>query len=141
MIYVKVFDHTGAFLRVEECMYPMYVMVQPEHNSLIGCARREADGIVTNSENGIYCIEGRSLGNFADENTKTAVFASLSDYDEYVMQQEQTDPEDDSPVIPEDVPEETILTRAELTRRITELEAQNEFLQDCILEMSEAIYG
>lgn len=54
---------------------------------------------------------------------------------------ETADPEDLAPEIPEDSAESEILTRAELTAKVSELEEQNTMLLECLLEMSEAVYA
>ena len=51
------------------------------------------------------------------------------------------DPEDTNPEVEEGVDESTIMTRAQLTEKVSELEAQNAMLMDCLLEMSEAVYA
>ena len=55
------------------------------------------------------------------------------------IKRDAPDPEDDAPADPE--PDNPPLTRAELTAKVAELEATNEFLTNCILEMSEMIYA
>lgn len=119
---------------------PVFVKFQPANSILVRCDERDACGIVSLDGSSIYTLAGKNIGGGFDSE-ETAVIIPYAEYEELSLLEEQTDPEEDSPVIPEDVPEETILTRAELTRRITELEEQNALLQDCILEMSEAVYG
>ena len=51
------------------------------------------------------------------------------------------DPEDTNPEIGEGEEESTIMTRAELTAKVNELEEQNAMLLECLLEMSETIYA
>lgn len=61
-------------------------------------------------------------------------------YEEYV--EPTDDPEDTEPEVSEELTEESkILTRAELTEKVTELEEQNAMLMECLLEMSEAVYA
>ena len=43
--------------------------------------------------------------------------------------------------IPDDTDEEEVLTRAELTEKVKELETRNDFLEECLLEMSEVVYA
>lgn len=56
------------------------------------------------------------------------------------IKRDEPDEEDTDPIIPDESAEPP-LTRAELTAKIAELEEQNSFLTDCILEMSEMIYA
>lgn len=141
MIFVKVTDRNGVTLSIEAVQYPSYFKREHTNNILVGCSLQEAEGIQLPGKIGLCLIEGRSLGEFETNDMNIATFVSLSEYEEYDETNKLVDPEDESPQIPEDVPEETILTRAELTQRIESLEEQNEFLQNCILEMSEIIYS
>lgn len=142
MRYFKIVSSDGSRFTVVSSFSPTFLRYQSENNILVGCDEQFADGIALSFEGHEVCVlDGKSLHRYQEETTPVAIEISQLMYDEYISTQEQTDVEDETPVIPENVPEETILTRAELTRRITELEAQNKFLQDCILEMSEAIYG
>ena len=53
---------------------------------------------------------------------------------------DEVDPEDIEPEV-EDETESTIMTRAELTNKVAELEEQNAMMMECLLEMSEIIYA
>ena len=139
MTYFKIISNDGE----PSCVYatnPIFIRVQNTNGIVVRCEQKDACGIVGQNGNDIYTLFGKTLGNGFDSENK-AVVISYSEYEEILNAQNRVDIEDESPQIPEDVPEETVMTRVELTRRITDLEAQNEFLQDCILEMSEAIYG
>ena len=66
----------------------------------------------------------------------TAVFITQADYELL----KDTDPEDNNPAPPDD-PGTEVLTRAQLSAKVAELEATNATLLECVLEMSEAVYA
>lgn len=89
-----------------------------------------------------YSDEGKSLlqvetGRIYDE--AVDIEGAPYTYEEYA--EPTDDPEDTAPEIEEDIDESEILTRAELTAKVTELEEQNAMLMECLLEMSEAVYA
>lgn len=135
MTFFKVISDNGQILFVEKTETPNYVCRQKTHNIIIGCKKKDAEGIVIDHGESVLCVlMGKTLTGYDnDEVIPVAVEISELEYEEYTRAQEQYDIEDESPQIPEDVPEETVMTRAELTQRI-------EFLEDCLLEMSKVIY-
>lgn len=71
----------------------------------------------------------------------TAVFITDAEYDEIVLVLDPPDPEDEDPEIPDGTDEEEVLTRAELTELVRQLEQRNDFLEECLMEMSEIVYA
>lgn len=140
MTYYKIISDDDKLICAYAVSSPVYIHVQKENGILVRCDYNDASGIVSPDGEHVYTLFGKTIGAGFDSPEKAAII-SYVEYEAYIMEQDQIDTEDESPQIHEDVPEETILTRAELTRRITELEEQNEFLQNCILEMSEIIYS
>lgn len=62
-------------------------------------------------------------------------------YVEYEEPVDTDDPEDTNPEVEEGTDESSVMTRAELTEKVTELEEQNAMLMECLLEMSETVYA
>ena len=135
MTFFKVISDNGQILFVEKTEAPNYVCRQKTHNIIIGCKKKEAEGVVIDHGENVLCVlDGKTLIGYSnDETIPVAVEISELEYEEYTRAQEQIDPEDESPQILEEMPAETVMTRAELTQRI-------EFLEDCLLEMSKVIY-
>jgi hypothetical protein len=63
------------------------------------------------------------------------------EYEEPIEPEFSDDPEDTNPEIEEGEDESTIMTRAELTAKVTALEEQNAMLMECLLEMSGIVYA
>ena len=113
---------------------PAFVKLQAKNNIKVRCSEHYAQGIISLNGQEVYQLPGKAALPGVD---KTAVEITMTEYDEIIS---GYDPEDDTPVIPDDDPEEP-LTRAELTAKVRQLEERNEFLEDCLLEMSEIVYG
>lgn len=142
MTYIKIKSADAEQDRCIAILTPMFVKYQDRNGILVKCSKDDAQGIISPEDNNtVYYLQGRDATGFNVDNLITASLSNLSEYEAYISQQTDKDIEDEFPQISDDTPEETVLTRAELTRRITELEEQNEFLQNCILEMSEIIYS
>lgn len=135
MVYIKVFDADDREIGVERIELPVYVRWQASNNYPVRCDKADAQGIVSENDELIYLLNGSLPHGYPEP---YAVYITKQEYDEKMV----NDPEDNDPVIPEDTPEEEpVLTRAELSRKVAELEEQNSFLTDCILEMSEVVYA
>ena len=133
MIYYKVLypDNRVCFY---ESISPLFVKRQDSNNLLVICSEIEAKGIISPEDNNTVCIlDGQTIDGYSVETSPIAYIISQGEYEEYLLEHDQIDPEDESPQIPEEMPAETVMTRAELTQRI-------EFLEDCLLEMSKVIY-
>ncbi len=142
MFYFKIVADHDNVIGVIAFELPSFIKWQERNRRLVRCPKEEAQGIVSDADNNtIYRLNNQQIPGVENDGLLSAVSISQAEYEEYEATHRQEDPEDLTPEIPEDTPEEEILTRAELTQKIKELETQNEFLQDCLLEMSEVVYG
>lgn len=122
MIYIKVLDSEGLTASVEALDPPIYVYIQPKNGALLRCIETLAQGVVSADGSVIYQLQDKESLN---RDVATAVIITTAEYYELEATLGQTDPEDTTPEIPEDVTDESnILTRAELTNKVAELEEQ-----------------
>lgn len=133
MIYLKVLDADGNFVSAEEIETPIYVKYQSRNKLLLQCPALHAQGIVSANGSETCQLDGRDT---IPGMTHTAVIIPQADYELL----KDTDPEDNNPAPPDD-PGAEVLTRAELSAKVAELEAANATLLECVLEMSEAVYA
>lgn len=134
MLYISIVGDNENSIGVEAIVDPVFVKYQMKHNMFICCEQSEAQGIVSGNGENIY----RLVDEEVPECEFYAHIITESEYDEWVAQHPIEDPEDTTPDAPEG---EIVLTRAQLTQKVKELEEVNEFLSDCLLEMSEVIYA
>jgi hypothetical protein len=112
-------------LEIEEPMF-----VRRLRNGVIDlCNEAHAQGIVSPDQERYYQLGGKESMDVGD--TLVAVEIYGTEYDEIVHG--LPDPEDTEPEIPDGTPEETILTRKELTDEVTALKAANEDLKQQLL--------
>lgn len=135
MIWIKVMDGE-TLIAAEAHERPQYVRRQ-SNGAIVLCDEAFAQGIVSKDGSVIYQLDGKAP--IGIDGCSTAYQIYGTEYDELIR--EVPDTEDDTPELPPDTPEDKILTRAELTARVQELEAQNAMLTDCLLEMSEVVYA
>lgn len=131
MLYVKILDG-GEIVGAEALDAPAYVKYQTRNHVVVRCSELDAQGILSKDGDEIYQLQDKAAlpGEY-----KTAVPISMMEYDELGYE----DSEDTDPVVPdEDTP---VMTRAELTAKVQELEETNAMLMECLLEMSEAVYA
>lgn len=83
---------------------------------------------------GLVAAESIPIGSNVQEITR-------EEYEACMEQIRQQDQEDLLPDVPDGMTAEDVYTRSELTIKIKELEEQNELLKNCLLEMSELVYG
>lgn len=133
MIYLKVLDADGNLSSVEAIENPAYVKYQSKNKLLIRCSEFHAQGILSANDAVAYMLDGKDP---IPGLTRTAYIIGVAEYE----QLRSTDPEDTDPVLPEDT-ETEVLTRAQLTAKVAELEQANATLTECLLEMSEAVYA
>lgn len=133
MIYLKVLDADGKLSSVEAIENPTYVKYQSKNKLLIRCSEFHAQGILSANDAMAYRLEGKDP---IPSLTQTAYVVGLAEYE----QLKATDPEDTDPVLP-DYTDTKVLTRAQLTAKVVELEQANATLTECLLEMSEAVYA
>lgn len=133
-MYIKVFDAEDNYIGVENIKNPCFIRWQTSNDKQVRCEQSEAQGILSADENKIYLINGVMPHGVKKQ---YAVIIEKSEYDSLAS----NDPEDEIPDIPENTQPEEILTRAQLSEKVAKLELQNEFLAECLLEISEVIYA
>ena len=133
MIYLKVLDADGNFVSAEAIETPIYVKYQSRNKLLLQCPALHAQGIVSANGSETYQLDGRDA---IPGMVHTAVFITQADYELL----KDTDPEDNNPTPPDD-PGTEVLTRAQLTAKVAELEETNTMLMECVLGMSETCYA
>ena len=133
-MYIKTFDANDVLTGAEHLVDPCFVRWQIPNGLMVRCEKAQAQGLVGEDNNTVYLYNGampRGVKEaYAEEITK-------EEYD--AIKRGEPDPEDDDPVDPD--PEEPPMTRAELTASVAELREQNAMLTECLLEMSEIVYG
>lgn len=121
MIYIKVMQG-DEIVTAEAHDSPVYVCRQDKNNILVRCSEPNAQGILSLDGSTVYQLDGKaSLGL---EDGYTAYFTYMTDYEEIIAGIESTDDEDANPVVPDGGSADDILTRAELTAKVKELEEE-----------------
>lgn len=120
MLCVKVMSG-DSMIGLEAIDSPVYVMLQ-KNNVVVRCLEPVAQGIVSLDGSEIYQLDGKtSLG----DGYSLAVPITIAEYDELAANYEgEEDPEDTNPEVPEGTGEGDVLTRAQLTAKVAELEEQ-----------------
>lgn len=119
MIYIKVLKD-DTVVAVEAHPSPVYVYKQA-NGVLVRCTERKAQGILSIDGGTVYQLyEKDALANA----TMTAMVITTTEYLSLVDTLDKEDTEDTDPVVPEDTTEEEVLTRAELTAKVTALETE-----------------
>lgn len=119
MIYIKVLKD-DTVVAVEAHPSPVYVYKQA-NGVLVRCTERKAQGILSIDGSTVYQLyEKEALANA----TVTAMVITTTEYLSLVDTLDKEDTEDTDPVVPEDTTEEEVLTRAELTAKVTALETE-----------------
>lgn len=119
MIYIKVLKD-DTVVAVEAHPSPVYVYKQA-NGVLVRCTERKAQGILSIDGGTVYQLyEKEALANA----TMTAMVITTTEYLSLVDTLDKEDTEDIDPVVPEDTTEEEVLTRAELTAKVTALETE-----------------
>lgn len=118
MLYIKVMDGSGAIIGAEAHESPIYVN-RLRNGTINECSEHYAQGVVSLDGSQTYQLDGReSLG---IDNALTAAPIYGTEYEQIIQSLDPRDPEDDDPVIPDPEPEETPMTRAELTEAVKSL--------------------
>lgn len=119
MIYIKVLKD-DTVVAVEAHPSPVYVYKQA-NGVLVRCTERKAQGILSIDGGTVYQLyEKEALANA----TMTAMVITTTEYLSLVDTLDKEDTEDTDPVVPEDTTEEEVLTRAQLTAKVTALETE-----------------
>ena len=135
MLYLRIVDSLGNET-VEAHADPVYVRMTKY--GIYICEERDAQGVASLDGSEIYQLDGKPSLDL--DNGLTAFTMYEAEYEEWIETHGVPDPEDEDPEIPEgdeDVP----MTRAELTAKVQEQEETIAMLTECILEMSEIVYG
>jgi len=145
MLYVKIIGSNGQIISAEEHAEPVFVCYQNRNGIIVRCSAGQAQGILSIDGTQIYFLRGHKQmpGDYL-----VAEEISQADYEQLLTELEIPDePEPDSE--PEPGPDlEPVMSIEVMRRKIIELEENNaekderiEFLEDCLLEMSEVVYG
>lgn len=119
-----------------------YVRWQKKNGLFLNCEAEQADGIISSGGSEIYLLEDAQAEHFPETPTVTLVEITEEEYlqirDELDAGNEIANPggneqqSDDSPA----------KTRmAQLESLVADLQAQNDMLAECLMEMSEIVYG
>lgn len=120
MVYIKVMQG-DTVVTAEAHETPVYVCRQ-KNGIIKRCTEQSAQGILSLDGSTIYQLEGKDSLNL--DNGYTADFTYMTVYEEIIAGITEEDTEDTNPDVPEDTPEEEILTRAELTAKVKALEEE-----------------
>lgn len=120
MVYIKVMQG-DTVVTAEAHENPVYVCRQ-KNGIIKRCTEQSAQGILSLDGSTIYQLEGKDSLNL--DNGYTADFTYMTVYEEIIAGITEEDTEDTNPDVPEDTPEEEILTRAELTAKVKALEEE-----------------
>ena len=142
MLYIKIMKN-DTVIAVEAHPKPVYVHKQP-NGTVVACSERKAQGILSVDASVIYQLEGKEP---LEGTTLTAAPITTAEYLSLVESLDE---------LPEESPEEPtepgtedegekVMTTTQMRERIldleTNLETSNEFLKDCLLEISTVIYA
>ena len=117
MIYVK-FTEGEGYVALPD---PVYVIRQKNGIAVRTDKAKKAQGLLDPEGRELWQLLGREpLG----DTCATVELVSLEEYEANADPQPEEDPEDTQPEIPEGVEETDILTRAELTERVRQLEEE-----------------
>ena len=117
MIYIKVLKD-DTVVAVEAHPSPVYVYKQA-NGVLVRCTERKAQGILSIDGGTVYQLHEKEA---LENATMTAMVITTTEYLSLVDTLDKEDTEDTDPVVPEDTTEEEVLTRAQLTAKVTALE-------------------
>ena len=134
MKFIKVLNTYGDLVSVEALEEPVYVMFQTRNNKLIRCSERLAQGILDVTGSTIYQLSERPL--LPDEPDRTAVIITQAEYDELSQDYPEPNPKPD-----DSEQDDPPLTVGEMRAKLAEQEATISMLTECLLEMSEIVYG
>jgi len=124
MIYIKILDNENVITSIEAIDIPVYVYKHPKNGKVLRCVQPLGQGIISSDGKSIYQLDGKD---HIDRAVATAIIITEAEYLESLStlnKDENADIEDTEPEISENIPEEKILTRAELTVKLLELEEQ-----------------
>ncbi len=118
-LYIEVIKD-DTIIAAEAHPTPVYVYKQT-NGVVVRCTERKAQSILSIDGSTIYQLDGKE----ALENTDmVAMVITTTEYLVLVEELDKEDTEDTDPEFPEDVPEEEVLTRAQLTAKVAVLEEE-----------------
>ena len=130
---------------IDACESLNYVRWQDKNRLFIGCASEWADGLISSDGSEIYILDGaRPLDLPADAAYRTVTYEEITP-EEYQEIRDELDA-GQAIVIPDPEPSgddtpQPQTRLAQLESQVAELAEQNAMLVECILEMSEVVYG
>ena len=133
-IYIKIMDDTGTVVAVEALTPPVYVYKQPSNGEIVRCIDTLAQGVLDAEGANIYQLYGKET---IDRAVATAMVITTAEYDELLLSlgtSEDEDEEDTDPEVPEGTEITQIMTRAELTEKVNELDEAMELLLSGVTE-------
>lgn len=131
---------------IDACESLNYVRWQDKNRLFIGCTSEWADGLISSDGSEIYILDGaRPLDLPADAAYQTVTYEEITP-EEYQEIRDELDagqaiviPDAEEPSGEDSPKPQTRL--AQLEDQVAELADQNAMLIECILEMSEVVYG
>lgn len=148
MIYYKIISGTDVIDATDNLVTVRYSTAS---KSVMRCNEREGpNGIISSDGQYIWHVEG--WNEFGDGVKRDTVKLFEITESEYIQLREKLDesgkvPEPDNPETPEN-PDETVMTPVEMRVKIKELTAtvdslqtRNDFLEECLMEISEVVYA
>jgi len=143
MLCIKIL-RDSTVIGAEAHEFPVYINHPYYSNIPLRCEEEAAQGILSLDQSEIYHLVGRSSmpGDYLE-----AEIISKSEY-EYLIEELDIHDEEEVEPDPDDGSGSDIMAAQQMRERILELESDNEeksqridFLEECLLEMSEAVYG
>lgn len=138
MLYVKVLGTDGDIISAEAHADPVYVCYQKRNGITMRCSNVKAQGLISLDLSQTYNLQGREK---LPGKHLTAEEISKADYEQLVSELEIPEQPETPGDVTDDGADTNIITAAELRETVTTLKQTVEFLEDCLLEMSEVIYG
>ena len=134
-IFIKLLNQNEELVGVEALDPPNWVQ-QLRNGTVVLCTReRDAQGVQDTTGSVIYQLSGRETIN-DPAIIRTAIIITEAEYDELSQDYPEPSPQPDDP--DEDIAPMTV---PEMRQKIEELQASNDMLTECLLEISEIIYG
>lgn len=131
MIYVKILDAEGQVTSIEVLDPPVYVYIQPRNGALLRCVQPLGQGLLSADGSVIYQLPDKAV---IPQAVATAVIITEAEYYELEATLDQPDVEDATPEVPEGTDEASIMTRAQLTQSVTELQEAMEMILSGVTE-------
>jgi len=132
MIYIKIWKEESNEIALETLENPVYVYAQSDNGRILRCHEVKAQGILSKDGSVLYQLHGKIP---MEGTVATAMVVTAAEYAQLSATMDtQEDMEDTAPEIPEGIEETEILTRAELTRKVQELDEALELLLSEVTE-------